>query len=356
MSPAIVAIVLFAALMNVTWHVVVKTAGDPLLMTTRAMGGSILVVTPVVATAWYLAGQPGMTVEGWLLAVVSGVIELGYFVTLSAAYRRGDLSTVYPIARGTAALGAVLVGIVLLGERPDAVALVGIALLLAGGWVVRRPAMATRSSAVGWALLTGLTITAYSAVDRLGAREGPPWLYGWTMFAIGAALLAGWVVIDARTDFTSRIARRALAGGGLAARLASGPATSPAGRASPPAEGGTLAPVVRATTVGDPVEAGIPRTDTRAGDGAAALGTGAQDASAPWGRAIVAGVLILVAYFLVLYAYSVAPLSIVSPLRESAVVLATAWGVFGLGEREGAAQRIGGAAIIALGGVLVAVG
>jgi drug/metabolite transporter (DMT)-like permease len=347
MSPAIVAIVLFAALMNVTWHVVVKTAGDPLLMTTRAMGGSIVVVTPFVAAAWYLAGQPGMTVEGWLLAVVSGVIELGYFVTLSAAYRRGDLSTVYPIARGTAALGAVLVGIVLLGERPDAVALVGIALLLVGGWVVRRPAMAARSSAVGWALLTGLTITAYSAVDRLGAREGPPWLYGWTMFAIGAALLAGWVVIDARTDFTSRIARRALAGGGLAARLASGPAASPAGR-------GPVA--VQATTVGDPVETGIPRTDTRAGDGAAALGTGAQDVSAPWGRAIVAGVLILVAYFLVLYAYSVAPLSIVSPLRESAVVLATAWGVFGLGEREGAAQRIGGAVIIALGGILVAVG
>jgi drug/metabolite transporter (DMT)-like permease len=346
MSPAIVAIVLFAALMNVTWHVVVKTAGDPLLMTTRAMGGSIVVVTPVVGAAWYLAGQPGMTLEGWLLAVVSGVIELGYFVTLSAAYRRGDLSTVYPIARGTAALGAVLVGIVLLGERPDAVALVGIALLVVGGWVVRRPAMAARSSAVGWALLTGLTITAYSAVDRLGAREGPPWLYGWTMFAIGAALLAGWVAIDARTDFTSRIARRALAGGGLAARLASGPATSPAGR-------GPVA--VQATTVGDPVEAGIPRTDARATGDAAAVGEVA-DETAPWGRAIVAGVLILVAYFLVLYAYSVAPLSIVSPLRESAVVLATAWGVFGLGEREGAAQRIGGAAVIALGGVLVAVG
>ncbi len=57
-----------------------------------------------------------------------------------------------------------------------------------------------------------------------------------------------------------------------------------------------------------------------------------------------------------LYAYSVAPLSIVSPLRESAVVLATAWGILGLGEREGAVQRIGGAILIALGGILVALG
>ena len=63
------------------------------------------------------------------------------------------------------------------------------------------------------------------------------------------------------------------------------------------------------------------------------------------GRAIVAGLLINGAYFLVLYAYSVAPLSIVSPLRESAVVLATAWGSSGSGEREGAVQRIGGAVL-----------
>lgn len=348
MSPLVIGVVLFAALMNVTWHVVVKTSGDPLLMTARATGGSILLLTPFVAVAWALAGQPGLTAEGWLLALVSGVVELGYFVTLSAAYRRGDLSTVYPIARGTAALGAVFAGIVLLGERPDALALCGVVLLLAGGWFVRRPALHAGSSAAAWALLTGLTITTYSAVDAVGSRQGPPWLYGWAMFLVGAALLACWVIVDARTGFTARLARRALTAGGVAARLASGP--DPAGASGirggpgggPNGRGGP----VQVPTIGDPAEAGLPVTAPAA----------AGEAPAPWGRALVAGTLITVAYFLVLWAYSVAPLAIVSPLRESAVVLATAWGILGLGEREGASQRIGGAILIALGGVLVAIG
>lgn len=350
MSPLVIGVVLFAALMNVTWHVVVKTSGDPLLMTARATGGSILLLTPFVAVVWLAAGRPGLTPTGWVLVVVSGVVELAYFVTLSAAYRRGDLSTVYPIARGTAAIGAVLAGIVLLGERPDVLALCGVALLLAGGWFVRRPALHAGSSAVGWALLTGLTITTYSAVDAVGSRQGPPWLYGWAMFLVGAGLLAAWVVIDGRTGFTAWLARRAVAAGGVAARMAAG--ADMAARGGAGTATGPEAPV-RVATVGDPAEAGLPMTDPLPGGGAPA---GEAEPAAPWGRALAAGTLITLAYFLVLWAYSVAPLAIVSPLRESAVVLATAWGILGLGEREGAAERIGGAVLIALGGVLVAVG
>jgi len=339
-SPAIIGIVLFAAVMNVSWHVVVKTSGDPLLMSARSMGGSIVIATPFVLGAWALTGMTPLSPAGWALAVVSGVWELAYFVTVSAAYRRGDLSTVYPIARGTAGLGAVIVGIAILGERPGTIALVGVGFLLAGGWFVRRPAIGARSSAVAWALLTGLTIVGYSAVDRVGAREGPPWLYGWAIFIVGAGLLWGWIALDGRLHISARLARSAAAGGGLAARLAAGPEHAPA----PGVVLGTV-------PVGDPVEAGIPSIPAHAD------GRGTETASeAPWGRAIVAGLLILGAYFLVLYAYSVAPLSIVSPLRESAVVLATAWGILGLGEREGAAQRLGGAALIALGGILVAIG
>jgi len=77
---------------------------------------------------------------------------------------------------------------------------------------------------------------------------------------------------------------------------------------------------------------------------------------APWLRSTVAGLLIVGSYFIILAAYSVAPLAVVSPLRESAVILATAWGIFGLGEREGAAQRLGGAALIAAGAALTVIG
>ncbi len=239
-------------------------------------------------------------------------------------------------------------GIAILGERPDALALVGTFLLLAGGWFVRRPAMGTRSSAVAWALLTGLTIVGYSAVDRVGAREGPPWLYGWALFVVGALLLWTWIAIDARLGVSTWLVRTAGARDGRLARLVARLAARPEA-----ARAGThpRKPVAADVTVGDPVEAGIPTTSAPAGSDAVRPAE-----AAPWGRAIVAGLLINGAYLLVLYAYSVAPLAIVSPLRESAVVLATAWGILGLGEREGAAQRIGGAVLIALGGILVALG
>jgi drug/metabolite transporter (DMT)-like permease len=73
----------------------------------------------------------------------------------------------------------------------------------------------------------------------------------------------------------------------------------------------------------------------------------------------VAGVLSLTAYLLILFAYSVAPLAVVAPLRESAIVLAAAWGSFRLGEaasrREGGV-RIAAAALVVVGAILIAVG
>ncbi len=62
-----------------------------------------------------------------------------YFILLSAAYRRGDLSVVYPIARGTAPLLAVAIGVVVLGERLGVAGSIGVVALLAGFLLLQRP-------------------------------------------------------------------------------------------------------------------------------------------------------------------------------------------------------------------------
>src|SRR5207248_10765307 len=108
-------------------------------------------------------------------------------ITLSLAYRRGELSVVYPIARGTAPLLAVLVGLLLLGERLHAIALLGVIALLGGVWAIRRPAGA--GSALWPALLTGVMIAAYTSIDRLGDRSGSSWMYGSSLSLFGAILL-----------------------------------------------------------------------------------------------------------------------------------------------------------------------
>ena len=272
MTLAVLALVLVAAGLHAAWNAMLKAAENPLALATRALTIGTVISTPVVTVAWFWQGRPGLPLAAWLLAAASAGLELLYFIALSTAYRRGELSAVYPVARGTAPLLAVLVGLLLLGERVHPVALAGVVCLLAGMWAVRRPAPG--SAAFVPAIVTGVLIAAYSSLDRIGVRLGPPWLYGWVLWLFAAAFLL------------------------VFARLTRLPAS------------------------------GLnhdPRT------------------------AALVGALMTGAYFLILFALSVAPLAIVAPLRESAIVLVTAWGIWRLGERRGAWIRVGGAAAIVAG-------
>ena len=156
----------------------------------------MLLATPVVGVVWLLAGRPGMPPAAWGLAVLSGLFELAYFIFLSEGYRRGDLSVVYPIARGTAPVLAVVAGLFLLREHVSTQQLVGVFCLLAGIWAVRRPRSA--GPATSWALLTAVCIATYTTLDRLGVRLGPPWLYGWAVFFTTCLFLLGWLAFTTR--------------------------------------------------------------------------------------------------------------------------------------------------------------
>ncbi|HXN01537.1 MAG TPA: DMT family transporter [Candidatus Dormibacteraeota bacterium] len=278
MPLAVLPLVLLAAVFHASWNALLKASENPLSLATRAVTWGTAVSLPPVAVAWIVAGRPGLPLGGWLLALASAFLELIYFITLSTAYQRGELSVVYPIARGTAPLLAVLVGLLLFGERLHLFAGLGVLALLAGIWAVRRPA--TAGSALLPALLTGVMIAAYTSLDRIGVRLGPPWIYGWLLWLFGAIFLIGYTTI------------RRVPG----SRLTDEPKMS-----------------------------------------------------------LTVGVLMTAAYFMILFALSVAPLAVIAPLRESAIVLVTAWGIWRLGERRGAWIRIAGALAIIAGIALLTV-
>jgi drug/metabolite transporter (DMT)-like permease len=275
---AVLPLVLVAAVLHAAWNALLKASENPLSLAARAVTWGTLVSLPAVAVAWFLTGRPGLPLAGWLLALASAFLELIYFIALSTAYRRGELSFVYPIARGTAPLLAVVVGLLLLGERLHPAGGLGVVALLAGIWAVRRPASA--GSALWPALLTGVMIAAYTSLDRIGVRLGPPWIYGWLLWFFGAVFLIAYTTI------------RRVPG----SRLTEEPRTS--------------------ATV---------------------------------------GMLMTAAYFMILFALSVAPLAIIAPLRESAIVLVTAWGIWRLRERRGAWIRLAGALAIVAGIALLTV-
>jgi uncharacterized membrane protein len=290
MDAFVIALVLVSAGLHVAWNVRLKTAGDPLRAATVGLLAASIGIVPAGFAAWWLAGRPSLPPEGVALGILSGVLEAVYFVLLSAAYRRGDLSVVYPIARGTAPLLAVAIGVGLLGERLGVAGSIGVALLLVGFLLLQRPWQAVRGHgldpSVVFAFATGVSIATYTAVDRLGTRLIDPLTYAAILWVTGAVLLVLWI--------------RFVAGGGL---LAGG------------------------------------RERLRS--------------------AAIGGWLTLAAYMLVLWALSVAPLSGVAPLRESASVFAAAWGSVRLGEaisRGDTVRRVGASGLIVGGALLLALG
>jgi len=296
-------LVLVAAVLHAGWNVLLKTSGDTLTTAVRLQAIGTAVLVPIAIVAWLWNDRPAVSATAIVLALVSAALEAAYFVFLASAYRRGALSLVYPVARGSAPLLSVAVGIGVLGEQLAPLALLGVGCLLAGILLVAQPWRALHAtdprhrSAIGFALLTGASIAAYSTVDRLGVREAPPWLYG-AILAVGSSVLTASVVF----------------GGRRMGWLAAAPVQSPE----------ALRP---------------PRV--------AALG-----------RDAVAGVLSLTAYLLVLFAYSIAPLATVAPLREAGIVLAAVWGTLRLKEaatgRE-AGTRIAAAALVVVGAAMLAV-
>ena len=191
-------LVLFAAICHTTWNLLLKRDARRLETQVGALAWGVVLASPVLAVYSVRDVSPA----GWGLIVASAVFETGYVFALTSAYAAGDLSLVYPVARGSAALAVVPLAILVLGERPSPSGLAGIALVLAGvfggnaGAFRRAPLAPGRRRALALALLTGSMTAGYSLVNKVGVGLMPVPLYAYLVFAINVAcvylILWGW--------------------------------------------------------------------------------------------------------------------------------------------------------------------
>ncbi len=168
MSSFVFTAVLFAAACHAGWNALIKVGLDPLSSTTLIAIGSAVVSLACLP----IVGMPASPSWPWLVASI--VIHLFYFAALIESYRTGDLGQVYPIARGAAPLMTASASAVLIGEHPSGLGWTGIATLAAGVLLLSarggRAVVKLDRRAVGYALLTALTICGYSLTDGIGAR------------------------------------------------------------------------------------------------------------------------------------------------------------------------------------------
>ena len=171
MPPLALAFALMAAVLHAFWNLLLARERDVECATAVALVAAVVVFAPVTAVAWRVDSRV------WPFIAVTSALQLVYFALLATAYRRAELSVVYPLARGLAPVIVLVFGAVALSTATSAVQVVGVCLVSVGVLVVRGLRRPTGSSGVGFGLAIAATIASYTLLDKHGIRYASPITY-----------------------------------------------------------------------------------------------------------------------------------------------------------------------------------
>ncbi|SLN27604.1 EamA-like transporter family protein [Roseovarius albus] len=198
MSLIVFVVIIGAALLHASWNAMVKGSADKL----TSMAAVVFGHAPCAIVALFFVPTPAAESLPYLLAGIG--LHFGYQLFLLQSYKLGDLTQVYPIARGSAPLmvagfSVAVLGVTLSQSELLAIGLIGIGILSLT--LVRRADGQRNAAAALAALATGGFIASYSLVDGLGARLAGTSLGFFAWLAIGNSILMA-LYIAARSPQT----------------------------------------------------------------------------------------------------------------------------------------------------------
>jgi drug/metabolite transporter (DMT)-like permease len=286
MSGIALGIVLISAFLHAGWNYLLKKSDRKIVFIWWFLLASLVLYFPLFA---YFYSKAPIPPAGWFCIVATGLIHAAYFWFMGGAYQRGDLSLVYPLARGSGPLFVPILAMVLLHEVVAPLGGFGIMLIVAGIYCIHlrafngkaflEPFRALRGGASLWALSTGLMIAAYSLVDKVGVGLVYPPVYIYIMVFITWVALTPWILIRERGRLREELRRHA-------------------------------------------------------------------------GTIVIVGFLSIGTYLMILFALTMSKVSYVAAVREISIVLSAYFGIFYLGEKQGR-QKLLGAVLIFLGVVAI---
>ena len=171
MPAAALALALGSAFLHAFWNLLLARAPDIEAATVVALVTGVVVFAPAAALSW------DADAAVWPYLAVTSLLQLAYFVVLTTAYVRADLSFVYPIARGSAPVLVLLAALAILGEKASAAQVVGVLTIAAGVLFVRGVHGRATLGDLALALTVGACIAAYTLVDSRGIRYASPIVY-----------------------------------------------------------------------------------------------------------------------------------------------------------------------------------
>ena len=208
MTPLVLLLVGAGAIAHATWNITIKragTSGTGFLWLTFALGAVVFAPFGL----WSLAVE-GADLWRWAgFAAGSGALQVGYFLLLQKGYSVGDVSVVYPLARGTGPLISVVLAVVLLGERPGWPVLIGALVVVAGvvtiGLAGARSGAGANRSGVLFGLAVGVLIAVYTLWDATAVTAGGLPVVGlyWGSLVVQTIALAPWALRDRQLRATA---------------------------------------------------------------------------------------------------------------------------------------------------------
>ena len=204
MTALALALILVAAVVHASWNYLLKRSGGGTVFVWMFASLSALIYAPIAAAIiWWQDAQFGWV--HYALMFASAAVHTVYFMLLDRGYRSGDMSIVYPLARGTGPLITMLCAVLLLHEQPGVLAVGGALLIGAGAFLLTGDPRKLRESrnyrAIGFALLTGCMIASYTLVDKIAVAAWliPPLVQDWAA-NLGRVVLMTPLVLKARAE------------------------------------------------------------------------------------------------------------------------------------------------------------
>ena len=201
MAADVIALVLLSAVLHASWNFAVRRAAGDLLVVWLGWLAATLLYTPFAL--WLIWNRPDVIrltpeVAGYVIG--TGLVHALYTYLLARAYERGELSVVYPIARGTGVGATSLVAFFFLEEPISRLGAVGVTLVVAGVFAMSRPGenRGPRPAGFGSAIAVGATIAIYTLIDNAAVDEIPPLLYIWLLYVFMSAFT--WPLVRARRE------------------------------------------------------------------------------------------------------------------------------------------------------------
>jgi drug/metabolite transporter (DMT)-like permease len=196
------ALVLTAAFLHATWNYLTKKSQVKLIFIWWFLLISGVLYFPLCLYFW---NRTPITSSGWTCIIATSLLHALYFWFLGEAYEAGDLSIVYPLARGIGPFLVPFLAVGLIKEQLSLLGIVGIGLIILGVYVLHltsfsrmsflQPFLALGSRSSRWALGTGATIAFYSLVDKIGVSNVYPPVYVYLMFVGAFVLLSPYVLV-----------------------------------------------------------------------------------------------------------------------------------------------------------------